>query len=252
MVETRPVSQTATTIDPAEIAQFAARATEWWDPKGNFAQLHKLNPVRLGFIREHVLARIGGDGTERRPFEGFRLLDIGCGGGLLCEPMARLGFDVVGADAAHETVMTAAAHAAESGLTIDYRATTAEDLAAAGEQFDVVVNMEVIEHVGDVPLFLQACATLMKPGGIMLLSTLNRTLVSYGLAVVGAEYVLNWVPRGTHDWNKFVTPAELRDACRTVGLAINDIAGISYDPLTGEWHRSTDLSINYMALVTKR
>lgn len=252
MVETRPVSQIATTIDPAEIAQFAARAAEWWDPKGNFAQLHKLNPVRLAFIREHVLARISGDGAKRRPFEGLRLLDIGCGGGLLCEPMARLGFDVVGADAAHETVMTAAAHAAESGLSIDYRATTAEDLADAGEQFDVVVNMEVIEHVADVSLFLKACATLIRPGGIMLLSTLNRTWRAHALAVVVAENVLGWVPRGTHDWNKFIRPAELRDACRAAGLAIEDLAGMSYDPLTGEWRRSTDLSINYMALVTKR
>jgi 2-polyprenyl-6-hydroxyphenyl methylase/3-demethylubiquinone-9 3-methyltransferase len=239
------------TIDPDEVARFAAQAAEWWDPAGPYASLHKLNPVRLAFIREKALDQFDRDGANRRPFEGLRLLDIGCGGGLLSEPMARLGFSVVAADAEEETIRTAAAHAGDLGLTIDYRATSVEALAEAEETFDVVINMEVIEHVADAPLFLQSCAALLRPGGILLLSTLNRTWRSFGLGVVAAEYVLGWVPKGTHDWNKFVTPSELRDMCRDIGLRITDIAGLSYNPLTGEWHRSTDLSVNYLAALSR-
>ena len=240
----------ATTIDPDEVANFAARAAEWWDPKGPFAPLHKLNPIRLAYVREQALARFGRDGSKRRPFEGLRLLDIGCGGGLLSEPMARLGFTVVAVDAEEETVRTAAAHAAEFGLVIDYRSASAEDLVREAQSFDLILNMEVIEHVADVPLFLESCRALLRPGGAMVLSTLNRTWRSYGLGVVAAEYLLGWVPKGTHDWNKFLTPAELRDFARDAGLRIEDIAGMSYHPLTDEWHRSTDLSINYLATLT--
>jgi 2-polyprenyl-6-hydroxyphenyl methylase/3-demethylubiquinone-9 3-methyltransferase len=238
------------TVDPEEVARFAAQAAEWWDPRGPYASLHKLNPVRLAFIREQALARFARDGAARRPFEGLRLLDIGCGGGLLSEPMARLGFAVVAADAEEETVRTAAAHADEMGLEIDYRTTSAEALIESGESFDVVLNMEVIEHVADASLFLESCTTLLRPQGLMLLSTLNRTWRSFGLGVVAAEYVLGWVPKGTHDWNKFITPAELRDMSRPLGLKICDITGMSYDPLTDEWHRSTDLSVNYLAALS--
>jgi 2-polyprenyl-6-hydroxyphenyl methylase/3-demethylubiquinone-9 3-methyltransferase len=239
------------TIDPGEVAQFAERAAEWWDPKGPYAALHKLNPVRLAYIREQALDRFGRDRASRKPFEGLSLLDIGCGGGLLSEPMARLGFSVIAADAEEETLRTAAAHAEDLGLDIDYRMASAEDLVEAGETFDVVLNMEVIEHVADAPLFLESCASLLRPGGILLLSTFNRTWRSFGLGVLAAEYVLGWVPKGTHDWNKFVTPAELRDMSRAAGLTITDIAGLSYHPLTDEWHRSTDLSVNYLAALTR-
>ena len=197
-------------IDPAEVERFSRIAAEWWDPKGKFAPLHKFNPTRLAFIRDQALHRFGRDGAARRPFEGLRLLDIGCGGGLLSEPMSRLGFAVTGVDASERNIGTARAHAAEVGADVDYRCSTAEALLAAGEPFDVILNMEVIEHVADPGQFLRDCAAMLKPGGLMIVATLNRTLKAFALAKVGAEYVLRWLPPGTHDWSKFLKPEELR------------------------------------------
>jgi 2-polyprenyl-6-hydroxyphenyl methylase/3-demethylubiquinone-9 3-methyltransferase len=249
---TAPAASTSgSTVDADDVARFSAIAAEWWDEKGKFKPLHKFNPIRLAYIRDKALARFQRDAKARQPFIGLRLLDIGCGGGLLSEPMTRLGFEVVGADASEKNVKTAATHAVEQGLKIDYRATTAEDLAASGEQFDVILNMEVIEHVADRALFLASCARLLKPGGIMFIATLNRTLKAWALAIVGAEYVLGWLPRGTHDWNKFVTPAELKSAAVAEGLAIEDLSGLAYNPLSDVWRRSTDTDVNYVMLVAK-
>jgi 2-polyprenyl-6-hydroxyphenyl methylase/3-demethylubiquinone-9 3-methyltransferase len=192
------------TVDPAEIARFSAIADEWWDPNGKFKPLHRFTPTRLEYIRGRIAGHFGRDALAPKPLAGLRLLDIGCGGGLLCEPMARLGASVVGADAAERNVKTAAVHAERQGLAIDYRHTTAEALAEAGELFDVVLNMEVVEHVADVAAFMGACARLVRPGGLMVVATLNRTAKAFALAIVGAEYVLGWLPRGTHTWSKFV------------------------------------------------
>jgi 2-polyprenyl-6-hydroxyphenyl methylase/3-demethylubiquinone-9 3-methyltransferase len=241
----------ASSVDAEDVARFSAMAAEWWDETGKFRPLHRLNPVRLGYIREKALAHFGRDGEKRRPFEGLRLLDIGCGGGLLSEPMARLGFAVTGADASEKNIGTASAHAAEQGLTIDYRATTAEALASAGEQFDVILNMEIIEHVADVPLFVNACAAMMKPGAMMIVATLNRTFKAWALAIAGAEYVLGWLPRGTHDWKKFLTPAEVKAALTVNGLEVRDLSGVVYRPLADQWKRSADTDVNYMVMAVK-
>ncbi len=242
----------ASSIDPKEVEQFSRIAAEWWDPKGKFAPLHKFNPVRLAFIRDQVQARFGRDPKAIRPFEGLRLLDIGCGGGLLCEPMTRLGFQVTGVDASERNIGTASAHAAEQGLVIDYRATTAEDLLAAGERpFDVILNMEVIEHVADPGAYLRDCARLLAPGGLMIVATLNRTLKALALAKIGAEYVLRWVPAGTHDWNKFLKPEEWRGFLDGEPVAVQGPFGVAYDPILGRWSRSTDCDINYMVTVTR-
>ncbi len=242
----------ASSIDPKEVEQFSRIAAEWWDPKGKFAPLHKFNPVRLSFIRDQVQARFGRDPKAIRPFEGLRLLDIGCGGGLLCEPMTRLGFQVTGVDASERNIGTASAHAAEQGLAIDYRATTAEDLLAAGERpFDVILNMEVIEHVADPGAYLRDCARLLAPGGLMIVATLNRTLKALALAKIGAEYVLRWVPAGTHDWNKFLKPEELRGFLDGEPVAVQGPFGVAFNPLTDRWVRSSDCDINYMVTVTR-
>ncbi len=242
----------ASSIDPKEVEQFSRIAAEWWDPKGKFAPLHKFNPVRLAFIRDQVQARFGRDPKAIRPFEGLRLLDIGCGGGLLCEPMTRLGFQVTGVDASERNIGTASAHAAEQGLVIDYRATTAEDLLAAGERpFDVILNMEVIEHVADPGAYLRDCARLLAPGGLMIVATLNRTLKALALAKIGAEYVLRWVPAGTHDWNKFLKPEELRSFLDGEPVAVQGPFGVAFNPLTDRWVRSSDCDINYMVTVTR-
>jgi 2-polyprenyl-6-hydroxyphenyl methylase / 3-demethylubiquinone-9 3-methyltransferase len=246
------VTAAATSIDPAEVARFSAVADQWWDAHGKFAPLHKFSPVRLGFIREQALARFGRDGTKARPFEGLRLLDIGCGGGLLSEPMTRLGFSVTGVDASPRNVGVAKAHAARSGLAIDYRATTAEALLAAGEApFDVVLNMEVIEHVVDPRAFLADCARLLAPGGLMIVATLNRTFKSLAFAKVGAEYVLGWLPRGAHDWSKFLTPEELIGMAKGPGLEVSGPFGVVYHPLSDRWSRSGDCTINYMIAVAR-
>jgi len=237
-----------TSIDPVEVAKFSAIAAEWWDPAGKFAPLHKFNPVRLAFIRGEAAAQLGRDPRALRPFEGLSLLDIGCGGGLLSEPMARLGFAVTGADASERNIGTARAHAGQSGLDIDYRATSAEALAAEGRRFDVVLNMEVVEHVADVSAYLAACTALLKPGGLTFVATLNKTLKSLALAKIGAEYVLNWLPRGTHDWNRFIPPAELKKALEDSGLTILKTQGVSFDPLAWDWRLSNDVDVNYMVV----
>jgi 2-polyprenyl-6-hydroxyphenyl methylase/3-demethylubiquinone-9 3-methyltransferase len=238
-------------IDPAEVAKFSALAAQWWDPEGKFAPLHKFNPVRLAFIRAEAAAHFGRDSRALRPFEGLSLLDIGCGGGLLSEPMARLGFAVTGADASDKNIGTAKAHAIQSGLDIDYRATAAETLLAQGLSFDLVLNMEVVEHVADVPAYLAACAALVKPGGLTFVATLNKTLKSLALAKIGAEYVLNWLPRGTHDWNRFMPPQALKNALEDSGLTILKTQGVSFDPLAWDWRLSSDVDVNYM-IVGKR
>jgi 2-polyprenyl-6-hydroxyphenyl methylase/3-demethylubiquinone-9 3-methyltransferase len=239
------------TIDPVEVAKFSAIAAEWWDPTGKFAPLHKFNPVRLGFIREQAAAHFGRDARSLTPFEGLSLLDIGCGGGLLAEPMARLGFAVTGADASERNIGTARAHATQSGLAIDYRATTAEALVDEGLGFDVVLNMEVVEHVADVSAYLAACTALVKPGGLTLVATMNKTLKSLALAKIGAEYVLGWLPRGTHDWNRFIPPAELKASLEESSLTILKTQGVSFDPLAWNWKLSNDVNVNYM-VVAKR
>ncbi len=239
-------------VDPNEIAKFAALAEEWWDPAGKFAPLHRLNPARLTFIRDRIAAHQGRDPLAERPLAGLRVLDIGCGGGLLCEPLTRLGAEVTGIDAAEPNVAAAARHAAEAGLDIDYRHTTAEALAAGGTHFDLVLNMEVVEHVADVKAFLQASAALVSPGGAMALATLNRTPKSFALAIVGAEYLLRWLPRGTHDWRKFLRPSELVAQLHAAGLETKELTGVAYNPLTGAWHLAArDLDVNYMIFAVK-
>lgn len=236
------------TIDTGEVERFSAMAAEWWNPNGKFRPLHKFNPVRLAYIRDQVAGRFGRDPHAAKPFEGLRILDIGCGGGLLCEPMARLGAEVVGADASATNIEVAKLHAAEAGVTIDYRATTAEALAEAGETFDVVLNMEVVEHVADVDLFIGKCAEMVRPNGVMFVATINRTLKALGLAIVGAEYVLRWLPRGTHRYDKLVRPDELERALNAAGMRVIDRTGVTYNPLADRWGRSKDLDVNYMVL----
>ena len=243
MADSAPIGPS---IDPAEVAKFSSLAAEWWDPAGKFAPLHKFNPVRLSFIRAEAARHFGRDPRSLRPFEGLSLLDIGCGGGLLAEPMARLGFAVTGADASERNIGTAKAHAGQSGLAIDYRATSAESLAAGGLGFDVVLNMEVVEHVADVSSYLAASARLVKPGGLNFVATLNKTLKSLALAKIGAEYVLGWLPRGTHDWNRFLSPATLEASLEQSGLTILKRQGVSFDPLAWDWRLSSDVGVNYM------
>ncbi|WP_146347597.1 bifunctional 2-polyprenyl-6-hydroxyphenol methylase/3-demethylubiquinol 3-O-methyltransferase UbiG [Falsiphaeobacter marinintestinus] len=239
------VSQT--TVDPAEVAKFEAMAAEWWDPAGKFKPLHMLNPCRLDYITSQIAGEFDRDLTAPKPFEGLRLLDIGCGGGLLSEPMARLGATVVGADAAAGNLPVARIHAEQSGLDIDYRHTTAEDMAAAGERFDVVLNMEVVEHVADPLSYLTACHDLLEPGGLQLCSTINRNPKSYAMAIFGAEVVMRWLPRGTHDWSKFITPDELYDLMRQAGLDPVDRKGFVFNPISWAWSLSDrDLSVNYV------
>ena len=240
-----------TTISPDEIGKFHKMAEEWWAPNGKFKPLHKFNPVRLAYIREKVIAHFGLDDKAMRPFTGLTLLDIGCGGGLLCEPMARLGATVVGADAGEKNVKIASLHAEQSGLDIDYRATTSEDLAAAGEQFDVVLNMEVVEHVADVPLYLESCCKLVKPGGLMFVATINRTACAYALAIVGAERVLRWLPKGTHSYEKLVTPEEITSITGRNAMQVVDRTGVTFNPLKNEWGKSRDMAVNYMLLLEK-
>lgn len=245
-------SAARSSIDPAEVETFSRIAAEWWDPRGKFAPLHRFNPVRLAFIRDQALYRFGRNPAARRPFEGLRLLDIGCGGGLLSEPMTRLGFEVTGVDASERNIGTASAHAAEQGLSIDYRAATAEALLAAGEPpFDVILNMEVIEHVADPAAYLQDCADLLKPGGLMIVATLNRTLKALALAKIGAEYVLRWLPVGAHDWNKFLKPDEIRGFLAQKPVIVDGPFGVVFNPLTGRWTESTDTDVNYMMTVVR-
>jgi len=241
-----------TTIDPNEVAKFEAMAAEWWNPNGKFRPLHLMNPCRLDYITTQIAAEYGRDLTKPLPFAGLRILDIGCGGGLLSEPMARLGAEVVGADAAPRNIPVAQVHAQASGLSIDYRFTTAEDLAAAGEQFDVVLNMEVVEHVSEPLAYLTACHDLLKSGGIMLCSTLNRNPKSYLMAIIGAEWVMRWLPKGTHDWAKFITPDELYALINRAGLTPIDRKGMVFNPVSWGWSLSArDLSVNYVTTSRK-
>ena len=240
-------------IDPSEIAKFEAMAAEWWNPHGKFKPLHMLNPCRLDYITRQIAAEFDRDLAGPSPFAGLRLLDIGCGGGLLSEPMARLGAEVVGADAAERNIPVARLHAEQEGLEIEYRHTTAEDMAAAGEQFDVVLNMEVVEHVADPLAYLTACQQLLRPGGLMICSTLNRNPKSYIMAIIGAEYVMRWLPKGTHEWSKFITPDELYALLRNAGLEPVDRKGFVFNKLTWAWSLSErDLSVNYVTSSVKR
>ncbi len=244
-------SDRASTVDEAEVERFGRLGADWWDPRGPMAALHKFNPVRLAYIRDQAAARFSRDAKKIDCLKGLRMLDIGCGGGILSEPLARLGAVMVGADPSPENVEIAGAHAAKSGLAIDYRATTAEDLAEAGERFDVVLAMEVVEHVVDVDLFVSTCAAMVKPGGLMIAATLNRTLKSFALAIVGAEYVLRWLPRGTHQWDKFVTPRELETAIENAGLRVTGERGVIYNVFADRWQLSSDLDVNYMLVAAR-
>ena len=240
------------TVDPAEVAKFEAMAAEWWDPNGKFKPLHLMNPCRLDYITTQIAEEFERDLEKPMPFKGLRLLDIGCGGGLLSEPMARLGADVIGADAAEGNLPVARIHARQSGLEIDYRHTTAEALAAAGEAFDVVLNMEVVEHVSDPLAYLTACRKLLKPGGLHICSTLNRNPKSFAMAIVGAEYVMRWLPKGTHEWNKFITPDELFALLEQAGLNPVDRKGFVFNPISWRWSISDrDLSVNYVTASKK-
>ncbi|GLO76972.1 MAG: bifunctional 2-polyprenyl-6-hydroxyphenol methylase/3-demethylubiquinol 3-O-methyltransferase UbiG [Roseobacter sp.] len=240
------------TVDPAEIEKFQAMAAEWWDENGKFKPLHMLNPCRLDYITSQIAGEFDRDLKSPEPFRGLRILDIGCGGGLLSEPMARLGATVVGADAAAGNIPVAQVHAQQSGLDIDYRHTTAEALAEAGEQFDVVLNMEVVEHVASPIDYLIACRTLLKPGGLHICSTLNRNPKSFMMAIVGAEHVMRWLPKGTHEWSKFITPDELFDLLHKAGLTAVDRKGFVFNPITWSWRLSDrDLSVNYVTASLK-
>jgi 2-polyprenyl-6-hydroxyphenyl methylase/3-demethylubiquinone-9 3-methyltransferase len=235
------------TIDPAEVAKFEAMATEWWDTEGKFKPLHMLNPIRLDYIVDQIAAEFARDLSVQNPFKGLRILDIGCGGGLLSEPMARLGATVVGADAAAGNIPVAQIHAEKSGLNIDYRHTTAEAIADSGEEFDVVLNMEVVEHVADPLGFLTACKNLLKPNGLLLSSTINRNPKSYLVAIIGAEHIMRWLPKGTHEWDKFITPDELFVLLENAGMTPVDRKGFVFNPIKWSWSISDrDLSVNYV------
>ena len=248
---TTSVQAAKSTVNPDEVAQFTRLAEKWWDPDGEFRPLHHLNPARIAFIRDHAATRFGRDPLADRPLRDLDLIDIGCGGGLLCEPMCRLGANVTGIDAGAETVNAARTHAEIMDLDITYRHVLPEDTGADGKRYDVVLNMEVVEHVADRALFMEAAANLVKPGGLMVVSTLNRTLKSLAMAKIGAEYILRWLPPGTHQWDKFVKPSEIAAALRKNGFKIDDITGAAYNPITGSWRLSHDVGVNYMVLATR-
>jgi 2-polyprenyl-6-hydroxyphenyl methylase/3-demethylubiquinone-9 3-methyltransferase len=238
-------------VDQAEVERFSRYAADWWNPHGPMAALHKFNPVRLAYIRDQAAATFDRDARKLDCLKGLRMLDIGCGGGILSEPLARLGAQIVGADPSEDNIVAARTHAESTGIAVDYRATTAEELAAANERFDVVMAMEVVEHVADVGAFVATCAAMVKPGGLMIAATLNRTLKSFAFAIIGAEYVLRWLPRGTHQWEKFVTPVELEDAIELNGLQVTAERGVIYNPFADRWQLSSDMDVNYM-LVAQR
>jgi 2-polyprenyl-6-hydroxyphenyl methylase / 3-demethylubiquinone-9 3-methyltransferase len=240
------------TLDPAEVERFRRIADEWWDAKGKFAPLHKLGPARLTFIRDEIVRHFGKESGGLKPLAGLRVLDIGCGGGLVSEPVARMGAIVTGLDPGEENILAARAHAEPQGLSIDYRVGLVEDLAARGEQFDAVLCLEVVEHVPDVGAFVKTCASLVRPGGVMILSTINRNIKSYALAIVAAEYVLGWLPRGTHQWERFVTPDELSRFATGAGLDRPRFSGMTFDPLRDTWSLSSDTDVNYLAASAKR
>jgi 2-polyprenyl-6-hydroxyphenyl methylase/3-demethylubiquinone-9 3-methyltransferase len=239
------------TIDDEEVARFSRLSGQWWDARGPMAPLHKFNPIRLAYIRDRVAAHFGRDATRLDSLAGLRVLDIGCGAGILSEPLARLGATLVGIDPSESNIAVAQHHAAQSELAIDYRATTAEALAAAGERFEVVLAMEVIEHVADPGLFVEVAADLVKPGGLLFVATLNRTIKSFALAIVGAEYILRWLPRGTHQWDKFITPNELEIAIEQSGMRVTDESGMMYNLLADRWQLTADMDVNYMVVAEK-
>lgn len=240
---------TTSSVSAEEVAKFSTMAESWWDPDGDFAPLHRFNPIRLGVLRDWLCTALGRDPEALRPFDGLTLLDAGCGGGLIAEPMARLGFAVTAIDASERNIAVARIHAEQSGLAIDYRCTTPEDLAATGgHAFDVVLTLEVVEHVADVPLFLAACRALAKPDGAVVAATLNRTMKSLLLAKIGAEYILRWLPPGTHDWRKFLKPSELVGYLEGANLRVTDMTGLTYNPLTARWSTGRDMDVNYMVL----
>ncbi|RJE80482.1 bifunctional 2-polyprenyl-6-hydroxyphenol methylase/3-demethylubiquinol 3-O-methyltransferase UbiG [Paracoccus sp. JM45] len=241
-----------TSIDPAEIAKFEAMAAEWWDPKGKFRPLHLMNPLRLDYITDQLSIEFARDLKGNAPLKGLRILDIGCGGGLVAEPMARLGADVTGADATQVNIDVAQTHADQQGLTIDYRATTAEAMAEAGEIFDVVLALEIVEHVADPAAFIATCERLVRLGGLVIISTLNRTARSFGAAILGAEWILRWLPRGTHDWSRFITPDELTEKAGAANLDTVDRRGMVFNPVTHGWRLSDrDMSVNYILTARK-
>ncbi len=241
----------AETVDPEEIARFTALADEWWDPKGKFRPIHRFNPVRQDYILDRIARHFHRDRNHDAALSGLRILDVGCGAGLLCEPLAERGAKVVGIDATARNVEIARWHAAQSGLDIDYRHCLAEHVLEVGETFDVVLNTEVVEHVADPEQLMKECSELVKPNGIMIVATINRTLRSFALAIVGAEYVLKWLPKGTHDWRRFLRPDEIRSMIESRGLEINGLTGVSFNPVSGRWRLSRDVSVNYMLLAAK-
>ncbi len=242
-------SHAKTTIDQDDVDRFSAMADEWWDPSGKFKPLHKFNPVRLSYIKEKTCENFHLDPASPKPFKGLRFLDIGCGGGLLCEPMARLGATIVGADASATNI--ARIHGEQSGLDIDYRTQTAESLLEQGEKFDCILNMEVVEHVADVNLFMNSCAAMVKPGGLMFVATINRTFKANALAIFMAENVLKWLPKGTHQYEKLVRPQELEEPLTSSGMQIIDRTGVSYNPLHDQWSFTHDMDVNYMVLARR-
>ena len=238
------------TIDGEDVAKFEAMADEWWDTDGKFRPLHRFNPIRLGYIRDHLCKRFDRDPRDLRALKGLRILDIGCGGGLISEPLARMGATVTGIDASDINIGIARTHAGLSGVAIDYETTTPEELATTGEKFDAVITLEVVEHVADLDLFLDSCTRLVGDGGAMTLATLNRTPKSFLFGIVGAEYVMRWLPKGTHDWQKFVRPSEIARALRRNGLSVDDVTGLIFNPLSGEWRTGKDVSVNYILFAT--
>ena len=242
----------APSIDEAEVAKFSALAAEWWNPDGKFGVLHKFNPVRLAYIRDLACARFRLDPARDRPLAGLRVLDIGCGGGLVAERVAQMGASVTAVDPSENNIKTALTHAREQGVEIDYRVGTAEDVAADGEHFDVVLNLEVLEHVADPAAYVKICAGLVKPGGLMICATLNRTVKAWAMAIIGAEYVLGWLPKGTHEWEKFIRPEELKEWLAAAGLTVCDETGVAYNPLSGQWLKAPkDMDVNYMLAALK-
>lgn len=247
MTTTDMTHDDTSSIDPDELEKFRAMAEEWWDPDGKFRPLHKLNPVRLQYIRDTACAHFGRDTASLTPLAGLTVLDVGCGGGLLCEPLARLGAEVTGIDALPRNIEIASLHAETSGVSVDYRTVTVEELAADNRKFDIVLNMEVVEHVADVNGFLNACGAVVDDKGVMFFSTLNRTAKAFALAIVGGEYIMRWLPRGTHDWRKFLRPSELTRSLSGAGIDVTELTGVTYSPLTDQWSLNPrDLKVNYM------